>query len=202
MAAGEYEWRRDLRAGAVASTTERRLAMIWKVLIWAMLMIFVVSGAKADANKSPLTDALGAGDAASVEFTVVVVMFASGQRLFGLTLLPSVRLTRNDPEWEKSPPHVRKWFQSLTQPDDPRVSCCGEADAYEADLFERDGDHWVAIITGQGPGVASKPYIPEGTRISVPNSKMKWDQGNPTGHGIIFIGSRGEVYCYVTPALL
>ena len=25
------------------------------------------------------------------------------------------------------------------------------------------------------------------------------DEGNPTGHGIIFIGPAGQVYCYVTP---
>jgi hypothetical protein len=29
---------------------------------------------------------------------------------------------------------------------------------------------------------------------------MKWDAGNPTGHGIIFIGPQGQVYCYVTAA--
>src|SRR5262249_36543242 len=104
MSASEYQWRRDLLVGAVASTTERRLAMIWKVLIWAMLMIFVVSGAKADAHKSRLTDT------------------------------PDAHLIRDDPEWERRPPHIRKWFQSLMQPDDPRTSCCGEADAYEADL--------------------------------------------------------------------
>jgi hypothetical protein len=51
----------------------------------------------------------------------------------------------------------------------------------------------VAIITN-GKGV-----IPEGTRIPVPNQKLKWDEGNPTGHGIIFIGSNGQVFCYVTP---
>jgi hypothetical protein len=28
---------------------------------------------------------------------------------------------------------------------------------------------------------------------------MKWDQGNPTGHGIIFIGAGGSLYCYVAP---
>jgi hypothetical protein len=28
---------------------------------------------------------------------------------------------------------------------------------------------------------------------------MKWDEGNPTGHGIIFIGAQRQVYCYVTP---
>jgi len=28
---------------------------------------------------------------------------------------------------------------------------------------------------------------------------MKWDKGNPTGHGIIFMGSGRQIYCYVTP---
>ena len=28
---------------------------------------------------------------------------------------------------------------------------------------------------------------------------MKWDAGNPTGHGIVFIGAAGQLYCYVAP---
>jgi hypothetical protein len=52
---------------------------------------------------------------------------------------------------------------------------------------------YVAIIT-DGKGV-----IPNGTKIPVPNHKLKWDKGNPTGHGIIFMGLRGQVYCYVVP---
>jgi hypothetical protein len=176
--------------------------MIWKALIWATLTIFIVSGAKADAYKLGLTEMGSNGATTSGEFKSVVVMVASGTLGLMTKPPPSARLIRDDREWENRPLHIRKWFQELTQPDHPRVSCCGEADAYEADLFEREGDNWVAIITGQGPGITNKPYIPEGTRISVPNSKMKWDEGNPTGHGIIFIGSRGEVYCYVTPALL
>ena len=91
------------------------------------------------------------------------------------------------------PPHIRRWFQGLRQPDNPRVSCCGEADAYEADIFEVDGGRYVAIITD------GKGEIPNGTKIPVPNHKMKWDEGNPTGHGIIFIGIQGQVYCYVAP---
>ena len=178
--------------------------MIGKALIWAILMTFVVCGTKAYVYELPLTDMQGTGDTTSDEFTGVPVIFASGRRGFGFmtALPPGVHFIRYDREWENNPLHIRKWFQSLMQPDHPEVSCCGEADAYEADLFERDGNNWVAIITGQGPRVANKPHIPEGTRINVPNSKMKWDRGNPTGHGIIFIGSRGEVYCYVTPALL
>jgi hypothetical protein len=100
---------------------------------------------------------------------------------------------RDNGQWGESPAPVRQWFQSLMQPDNPYLSCCGEADAFEADTFEIDGDHYVAIIT-DGKGV-----LQSGTRIAVPNQKMKWDRGNPTGHGIVFIGTRGEVYCYVAP---
>lgn len=73
------------------------------------------------------------------------------------------------------------------------MSCCGEADAYEADIFEVDGGHYVAIITN------GKGEIPNGTKIPVPNPKIKWDAGNPTGHGIIFLGIQGQVYCYIAP---
>jgi hypothetical protein len=100
---------------------------------------------------------------------------------------------RDNGQWSDQPPFVRQWFQSLMQPDNPYMSCCGEADAFEADSFEVEGDHYVAIVT-DGKGV-----IPEGTRIPVPNQKMKWDAGNPTGHGIVFIGAGGTVYCYVAP---
>jgi hypothetical protein len=100
---------------------------------------------------------------------------------------------RDNGQWANSPANIREWFQNLRQPDHPRVSCCGEADAFEADTFEVEGDHYVAIIT-DGKGV-----IANGTRIAVPNSKIKFDKGNPTGHGIIFIGDRGQLYCYVTP---
>ena len=100
---------------------------------------------------------------------------------------------RDNGQWGNSPTHIRQWFQSLMQPDNPALSCCGEADAFEADNFEVDGDHYVAVIT-DGKGV-----IPNGTRIAVPNAKMKWDKGNPTGHGIIFIGAGGTLYSYVAP---
>ena len=111
--------------------------------------------------------------------------------LFMLVSLPA--LARDNGQWGNQPAYLREWFQKLMQPDYPHMSCCGEADAFEADSFEVSGDEYVAIITN-GKGV-----IPEGTRIPVPNQKLKWDEGNPTGHGIIFIGSNGQVFCYVTP---
>ncbi len=110
-----------------------------------------------------------------------------------LTLLVQAAYARDNGQWSDSTPFIRQWFQSLMQPDAPAVSCCGEADAFEADTFEISGDRYVAIIT-DGRGV-----MPTGTRILIPNGKMKWDAGNPTGHGIVFIGQGGSVYCYVTP---
>ena len=118
--------------------------------------------------------------------------------LIGLMILAAflfaVAQARTSPSWSDSPAAIREWFQPLMQPDNPYLSCCGEADAYEADTFETDGDHYIAVIT-DGKGV-----IPPGTRTPVPNQKMKWDRGNPTGHGIIFLRTgTTEVYCYVAP---
>lgn len=114
----------------------------------------------------------------------------------GLGICPP--FARDNGQWEGQEAATLKWFQRLMQPDNPEVSCCGEADAYEADMFEVEGDHYVAIITAHRSTAAMA--IPLGTRISVPNTKMKWDQGNPTGHGILFIGSQKQIFCYVTPS--
>jgi hypothetical protein len=107
---------------------------------------------------------------------------------------------RDNGQWSDQPPHVRQWFQKLMQPDNQTQSCCGEADAYEADSFDVEGDHYVAIITNGAGDDFGKPAIPNGTKISIPNRKMKWDDGNPTGHGILFLRVHTkEVYCYIVP---
>ena len=111
-------------------------------------------------------------------------------------LITANAFARDDLRWDTQDSRTKQWFENLKQPDHPRVSCCGEADAYEADNFEVEGDHYVAIITGHRAVTA----IPLGSRIPVPRQKMKFDAGNPTGHGIIFIDSQRRVLCYVTPA--
>jgi hypothetical protein len=86
------------------------------------------------------------------------------------------------------------------QPDDPHLSCCGEADAYWADIFEVSDGKYVAAITDDRPdGPPRRPHREIGERILVPDNKIKWDGGNPTEHGVIFIGSGVQVFCYVTP---
>lgn len=114
--------------------------------------------------------------------------------IIGIAILISFHsFARDNGNYAGVAPHIRNWYQKLMQPDNKAVSCCGEADAFEADDYEIEGDHYIAIIT-DGKGV-----LPNGTRIAVPNYKMKWDEGNPTGHGILFISSAGAIYCYVTP---
>lgn len=123
--------------------------------------------------------------------------------VLALSVSPLVPAGARDNGWDGTPPKVRQWFQNLTQPDNPYLSCCGEADAYEADDFEVNGNQYVAIVTDTRgdvfPNGVTRPHIEPGTRIVVPNNKLKWDAGNPTGHGWVFIGG-GGLYCYVTPA--
>lgn len=131
----------------------------------------------------------GHNDSSSVLMYIVGIVTGV---LITVILSTHARARDDGHQWGNQPPHVRQWFQNLMQPDNPAVSCCGEADAFEADSYVVEGDHYVAIITN-GKGVYA-----EGTRIPVPNVKMKWDQGNPTGHGIIFLNDSG-VLCYIAP---
>jgi hypothetical protein len=97
---------------------------------------------------------------------------------------------RDNGEWSSSPTFIREWFQSLMQPDNPHMSCCDEPDAFAADTFDQENGHW----TTDGKGV-----IGNGTRVLIPDGKLKRDKGDPTGHGIVPIGAQGQVCCYVTP---
>jgi len=101
---------------------------------------------------------------------------------------------RDNGQWEGADPHVRSWFNSLRQPDNPAVSCCGDADAYFADLMEvKDGRMLATITDSRG-----NP-IPAGTVIEVPPQKVNKD-ANIVGRIIIFLGGspkRPMVFCYV-----
>lgn len=83
------------------------------------------------------------------------------------------------------------------------MSHCGLTDAYWADSYEVKGDQYVAIITDTRNDIKLgwAQHIEAGTRVTVPNNKIKWDHSNPTGHGIIFIGIGGDVFCYLPPGV-
>jgi hypothetical protein len=110
---------------------------------------------------------------------------------------------RDAGQWEATDADVRKWYRELMQPENPSVSCCGEADAYHADSFVVENGTTIAIITDtRDDGPLGRPHIEPGTRIAVPDSKLKYDAGNPTGHGVIFVQhQQGDFYvlCYITP---
>lgn len=124
--------------------------------------------------------------------------------LIGLVLTTSSFAAQDDDRWFATPPEVRQWFRNLTQPDNGN-SCCGEADAYWSDSYKTKGDQYIAIITDTRDDVPlGRPHVAPGTEILVPNNKLKFDAGNPTGHGVIFIKWNDEtdsysVLCYVTP---
>ena len=65
----------------------------------------------------------------------------------GLGVAPGVAAARDNGQWEATPQEVRDWYRNLKQPDHPRVSCCGEADAYWADSFVVEDGKTIAIIT-------------------------------------------------------
>lgn len=110
---------------------------------------------------------------------------------------------RQGVDWDAIPnsPEVKQWYKELMRPDYPQVACCGESDAYWADSFEVDGDNYVAIITDtRADEPLGRPHIEPGTRVIVPNAKLKYDQGNPTGHGVLFVTRDASIiYCYVVP---
>lgn len=56
-----------------------------------------------------------------------------------LTVIPVAVASRPAPQWANEPENIRSWFQNLTQPDNPYISCCWEADAFEADFFDTGG---------------------------------------------------------------
>ncbi len=88
------------------------------------------------------------------------------------------------------------WYMSLKQPDNPTMSCCGVADAYWCDdISVEKGVTYCKITDDQD--VPGRPKLPLGTKIEIPNYKLKWDKGNPTGHAIVFLSSGGAVYCFV-----
>ena len=120
--------------------------------------------------------------------------------LVALLLMIHFAHARDDGQWTTTDQQVRHWYQHLMQPDVPNASCCGEADAYWADSFEVDGDRYVAIITDpRDDAPLGRRHVDIGTKIVVPNNKLKFDESNPTGHGVIFLSRTDYVFCYVVP---
>lgn len=102
--------------------------------------------------------------------------------------------------WGNTDPAVREWYRDLRQPDNPTASCCGIADAYWADeVHVRNGKTYATITDDRPDAPLGRPHVENGTVIEIPNHKLKFDRGNPTGHGVVFLSREGFVFCYVQP---
>lgn len=112
-----------------------------------------------------------------------------------------------------------QWMESLPRPypvPSPG-SCCGIADAYQADIYARnaDGSYEVVITDGSAvefPDGIHRTPIDDGTKIHVPAKHVnppKDQMGNPTGHAWLFMSvygvttdgqyttTPGSIYCFI-----
>jgi len=124
------------------------------------------------------------------------------QLLLCLLLLASSGYAKDFGQWEDGDPIVREWFRTLMRPDNPMVSCCGEADAYWCDdVSVRNGRTYCRITDDREDGPLQRPHIDVGTEFYIPNLMIKWDRGNPTGHVVVFLADIGfgmrTVICFV-----
>src|SRR5579872_3609088 len=85
---------------------------------------------------------------------------------------------RDEGQWSNTDPALLEWYETLMQPDNPKVSCCGEADAYWADeLHVRDGKTFATITDDRPDRPLHRPHVDVGKQIEIPNRKLKHDQG-------------------------
>lgn len=116
--------------------------------------------------------------------------------LFTLTIGPAHG--HDNGQWGASDPTIREWYRGLMRPDAPGASCCGVADAYWADeVHVRDGKTYATITDDRPDEPLGRPHLPSGTEIEIPNDKLKWDRGNPTGHSVLFVSKGLFVWCFV-----
>jgi hypothetical protein len=112
--------------------------------------------------------------------------------------LATPALARDSGRWTQEPPEVRAWFEGLMQPDSPPglpISCCAEADGYQADRIRVEHGEVYATVTNS----MGNP-IPAGTEVLVPQNKFNKEE-NLTGHNILFMAGSAKnpiVYCFVS----
>jgi hypothetical protein len=116
-----------------------------------------------------------------------------------LVLTPAT--ARNMGQWDKENPESA-WYKALLQPDNGH-SCCGEADAYFCDdIHIRDDKKFCSITDTRPDGPRMRPHRNLGEEFEIPRQKIdKGEQGNPTGHSVIFLTTSGIVFCFVAATM-
>lgn len=119
---------------------------------------------------------------------VLIVLFAF--------LFPASPALAYDHNFPKDTARSR-FFSQLKRPDYYPNSCCGEADAYEADIYQRnpDGSYDVEITNGDiihYPDGNERIALPNGAKVHVPANRINppiETQFNPTGHAWLFVSA-------------
>lgn len=133
----------------------------------------------------------------AIRFWLGVVVCFGALLVVACCSLVQVR-ARDLGQWGNSDRAIKAWFESLMQPDHPNVSCCGSADAYWCDeVHVRDGHTFCNITDDRPDEPLKRPHVPVGTEIAIPDWKLKWDRGNPSGHTLVFLSSARFVFCFV-----
>jgi hypothetical protein len=124
------------------------------------------------------------------------------QLMLSLLLLAPPVCAKDLGQWGKNDPVIRQWYRDLMRPDNPTVSCCGEADAYWCDdVRVRNGRTYCRITDTRPNELLGRRPVDVGTELYIPDRAIKWDEGNPTGHVIVFLvhglGGFKAVVCFV-----
>jgi hypothetical protein len=132
-----------------------------------------------------------------LSITIVILALS-----FSYAYPAGIILAHDDGQWGNQDPVIRDWYKALMQPDAPTASCCGEADAYWCDSINVKAGKTYCTITDDRPDQPlGRPHVEIGSVIEIPDNKLKWDRGNPTGHSIVFLGRGGwqnpYVFCFV-----
>jgi hypothetical protein len=123
--------------------------------------------------------------------SVLIILYTIIFRASGLN-------ARDLGQWENTDPEIRAWYSGLMQPDNPSVSCCGEADAYYCDdWYVREKVTYCKITDTRDDEPLKRMHVDIGTEIMIPDYKLKWDKGNPAGHSIVFLSKMQYVFCFV-----
>lgn len=111
-------------------------------------------------------------------------------------LLCSPVLAKPGGDWSNVDPEIREWLKGLHRPDlwdGHTSSCCGEGDAYYADVGEvgADGEYYAIITDNRGNALTV------GTKLKIRKESIQRTEGNPSGHVVIFASDSGYMFCFV-----
>jgi hypothetical protein len=116
--------------------------------------------------------------------------------VLGLAIAINFAHAKNSGQWSLVDPEVRNWYESLKQPDNPAVSCCGEADSYFCDEHAEGDQVYCIINDDRNDEILKREHVDNGTRINIPPNKINHDP-NMAGHGVVFLSRNQWVYCFI-----